>query len=174
MCSVILLQNQEGRAGFAFSTMEQPCAARKARFVAPIALKTLSCYRPAIRCGFLWPAAWMWIPVQVQLVLGCLQVSHPVLAGGWPCWSPSRSSASGNEVCTGVGGIERAPQYNIQGYLLFYFYLTWMSLSLDNELSHCWVSVFFFQDMVQTNVLFKTQRSVIRLPKESEDGQDGR
>lgn len=30
-----------------------------------------------------------------------------------------------------------------------------------------------FADMVQTNVLFKTQRSVTRLPKESQDGQDG-
>lgn len=59
MCSVILLQDQEESAGFPFSTMEQPCAARKARFVAPIALKTLSCCRSAMRCGFLWPAAWI-------------------------------------------------------------------------------------------------------------------
>lgn len=138
MCSVTLLQDQEESAGFPFSTMEQPCAARKARFVALIALKTVSCCRPAIRCGFLWPAAWIWIPVQMQLVLGCLQVSQPLLAGGWHCWYPSRSSASGNEVCIGVGVIERAPQCNIQGYLLFYFYLTCKSLSLGNELlSYC-------------------------------------
>lgn len=54
------------------------------------------------------------------------------------------------------------------------FYLTCKSLSLDNELSHYFVIVFFFQDMVQTNMLFQTQRSVIRLPKQSEGGQDGR
>ncbi|XP_041901492.1 protein mono-ADP-ribosyltransferase PARP12-like isoform X4 [Corvus kubaryi] len=30
-----------------------------------------------------------------------------------------------------------------------------------------------FADMVQTNVLFQTQRRVIRLPKQSEGGQDG-
>lgn len=36
--------------------------------------------------------------------------------------SPGRSSSSGNgfEICSGVGIVERAPQWNVQGYLLLF------------------------------------------------------
>lgn len=157
MCALWYCYRTKKRGqAFLLASWNSPVLPGKPSLWPPLHWK-LSCCRPAIRCGFLWSAAWMWIQVQV---LGCLQVSQAVLAGGWPCWSPSRSSASGNgyEACTGVGGVERAPQ----------------CLSIDNELSHYWVTVFFLQDMVQTNILFETQRSVIRLPKQPAGEQDRR